>query len=206
MGIASDEQFRVLHALRIKGFAKCDVLGELSGLPPSDVESHLADLQGEELTLFREARALWQLTPKGREVHGVRLSGDVGQTGFQDVLRANYDQFLALNEGFKALCGDWQLKDGAHNDHSDAKYDKGVIERLLELDKEARPVVLGMGDGVDRFSGYAPRLADTAKRVAKGESNLFTGVMCGSYHDIWMELHEDLILSLGIDRAKEGSF
>ena len=30
--------------------------------------------------------------------------------------------------------------------------------------------------------------------------------MCNSYHDVWMELHEDLILTLGIDRAKEGSF
>ena len=36
--------------------------------------------------------------------------------------------------------------------------------------------------------------------------HLFTGVMCGSYHDVWMELHEDLILTLGVDRAKEGSF
>ena len=39
-----------------------------------------------------------------------------------------------------------------------------------------------------------------------GDHHLFTGVMCGSYHDVWMELHEDLILTLGIDRAKEGSF
>jgi hypothetical protein len=42
--------------------------------------------------------------------------------------------------------------------------------------------------------------------VARGDHQLFTGVMCGSYHDVWMELHEDLILTLGIDRAKEGSF
>ena len=33
-----------------------------------------------------------------------------------------------------------------------------------------------------------------------------TGVMCGSYHDVWMELHEDLILTQGIDRVSEGSF
>ena len=28
--------------------------------------------------------------------------------------------------------------------------------------------------------------------------------MCGSYHDVWMELHEDLILTLGVDRAEGG--
>jgi len=30
--------------------------------------------------------------------------------------------------------------------------------------------------------------------------------MCSSYHDIWMELHEDLIFLQGIDRTAEGSF
>jgi len=39
-----------------------------------------------------------------------------------------------------------------------------------------------------------------------GETKMFTGVMCGSYHDVWMELHEDLILTQGIDRTAEGSF
>jgi len=36
--------------------------------------------------------------------------------------------------------------------------------------------------------------------------NRFTGVMCESFHDIWMELHEDLILLQRIDRVSEGSF
>jgi hypothetical protein len=35
---------------------------------------------------------------------------------------------------------------------------------------------------------------------------MFTGVMCGSFHDIWMELHEDLIQLLGVDRHAEGSY
>jgi hypothetical protein len=30
--------------------------------------------------------------------------------------------------------------------------------------------------------------------------------MCRSHHDVWMELHEALILTNGIDRAAEGSF
>ena len=30
--------------------------------------------------------------------------------------------------------------------------------------------------------------------------------MCESFHDIWMELHEDLILLQGIDRTIEGSY
>ena len=62
------------------------------------------------------------------------------------------------------------------------------------------------GEVMLRLSPYATRLRSAAERVAGGERNLFTGVMCGSYHDVWMELHEDLILTLRIDRTSEGSF
>jgi hypothetical protein len=59
---------------------------------------------------------------------------------------------------------------------------------------------------VGRLASYRPRLRAAAQRLAAGETDMFTGVMKGSYHDIWMELHEDLICVLGIDRAAEGSF
>ena len=67
----------------------------------------------------------------------------------------------------------------------------------------------GIEIGLDvlvRLAPYGPRLARTCQRVVEGETNMFTGVMCGSYHDVWMELHEDLILTQGIDRSAEGSF
>jgi uncharacterized membrane-anchored protein len=123
-----------------------------------------------------------------------------------DELHASYQVFLGLNERFKALCGDWQLHDGQPNDHSDAAYDASVVARLVALDGEAVPVVTTMGGVLARLAPYARRLAATCKRVVDGEQKMFTGVMCGSYHDVWMELHEDLILTQGIDRAAEGSF
>ena len=157
-----------------------------------------------EIALFREARALWQLTPKGREVHAEQLASEA--EAVRPLVEPHYPAFLELNEAFKGLCGDWQLRDGAPNDHTDAAHDEAVIGRLLEIDSQAQPVVIAVGTEVTRLSPYAPRLSSTAQRVAGGDHQLFTGVMCGSYHDVWMELHEDLILTLGIDRAKEGSF
>jgi hypothetical protein len=204
MAYDSDPSFRVLHALRIKGFAKVDVLSDLSAVEPDEVEQRLADFQTGEIALFREARALWQLTPKGREVHAEQLASEV--EAIRPLVEPHYPAFLELNEAFKELCGDWQLRAGAPNDHTDAAHDEAVIGRLLEIDSEAQPVVIAVGTEVTRLSPYAPRLSSTAQRVAGGDHQLFTGVMCGSYHDVWMELHEDLILTLGIDRAKEGSF
>jgi hypothetical protein len=204
MAHQSDPRFRVLHALRIKGFAKADVVAELAALEPAEVETHLVAFQSSDLAQFREARALWQLTAKGREVHAAELDADAQPV--REPIRDHYGAFLALNESFKELCGDWQLRDGAPNDHTDEVHDKAVIDRLLVVDSQAQPVVSAMGDQMERLAPYGPRLSATARRVADGDHHLFTGVMCGSYHDVWMELHEDLILTLGIDRAAEGSF
>ena len=148
-------------------------------------------------------RQLWQLTPDGREEHRIALADDVGAHRHRRRGCATpYAAFLALNEQFKALCGDWQLRDGAPNDHSDAAYDAAVVARLVALNDEALPVVAAMADVLERLQPYAPRLVATCQRVVDGETNMFTGVMCGSYHDVWMELHEDLILTQGIDRRR----
>lgn len=201
----TEPRFRTFHALRIKGFAKADVLAEIADLDLDDVEPILAALAEEGLAQFREARALWQLTPDGRTQHLELLAADVG-ADLRAGLSEHYEEFLAYNTAFKSLCGDWQLRDGLPNDHSDADYDAGVIARLVEHDRGSRPIVAAMGEVLGRLAPYAPRLEHACDRVVQGETNMFTGVMCGSYHDIWMELHEDLILSQGIDRAAEGSF
>lgn len=206
MALESDPRFLVHHALRIKGFSKVEPLADLSGLSPEVVESHLKALEAEGLAAFKEARGLWQLTKDGREAHGPALEADASRPGFRDGLAESYPAFLELNEEFKALCGDWQLKGGAPNDHSDKEYDAAVIARLGHIDDRARPLTDAMGVVAARFSGYSARLVDCRAALEGGNEKMFTGVMCGSYHDVWMELHEDLILTQNIDRAAEGSF
>jgi hypothetical protein len=206
MSNASDPFFRTFHALRIKGFAKADTIAEVADLPLVLVEEHLQGLHAREWVQFREARELWQLTPVGREEHHIALAEDVGGAHMTEQLHEAYHEFLQLNDRFKVLCGDWQLRDGSPNDHADPVYDRAVIERLVALDHDVAPVVLRMAVVLARFAPYGPRLARTCQSVVNGETKMFTGVMCGSYHDVWMELHEDLILTQGIDRIAEGSF
>ena len=146
MGHTSDPRFLTMHALRIKGFAKVDVLAELTALAHDDVESHLIAMQDEGHTMFREARALWQLTPEGRTEHAELLAADIEASGACEQLAGPYGEFLELNERFKALCGDWQLRNGDPNDHADSSYDGEVIARLGKLDAETQPVVVALGD------------------------------------------------------------
>lgn len=206
MAHPSDPFFRTFHALRIKGFGKADVVAEVADLPLPLVDEHLAALAQREWAMFREARQLWQLTPVGRDEHRIALAEDLGGRPIAAELGEPYESFLAINESFKSLCADWQLRDGEPNDHSDADYDGRVVAQLLAITESAVPVIASMGDVLDRLAPYGPRLARTCQRVVDGEKNMFTGVMCGSYHDVWMELHEDLILTQGIDRVAEGSF
>lgn len=205
MAHVSDPFFRTFHALRIKGFAKADTVAEVADLPVALVDDHLLGLQARDWATFREARQFWQLTPLGRDEHRVALAGDCAGADVA-ALRSHYRVFLGLNERFKQLCSEWQLRDGKPNDHADAEHDAVVVERLVAIDREARPLVAAMGDVLARLGPYVPRLERTCQRVVEGETNMFTGVMCGSYHDVWMELHEDLILTQGIDRDAEGSY
>lgn len=202
---ASDPSFLTHHALRIKGFARVDTLAEMIELDATTVEGHLRAMATSEWAMFREARSLWQLTPQGRQAHVDALAADVRDLDL-GALAPHYSSFLRLNESFKELCGDWQLRDGQPNDHSDPSYDRAVIDRLVDLHAESRPILGEMSDVVPRLRTYAPRLSATCEKVREGVHQMFTGVMCGSFHDVWMELHEDLILTQGIDRAAEGSF
>lgn len=212
MAYQSHPRFRVLHALRVKGFAKQEVVCELADLDEAAVGATLAELSKAQMALFREGRlSAWMLTPAGKAHHAEMLAEELNDAGCLHLLHEPYPSFLSLNERFKALCGDWQLRPGpggepAPNDHTDAAYDTGVISRLADLDADAQPIVGAFAGVMHRYAPYAPRLASTVERVRAGETNLFTGVMVGSYHDVWMELHEDLIVTLGIDRQKEGSF
>src|SRR5688572_23964277 len=167
MSAQSDPFFRTFHAPRIKGFAKSETVAEVADLAHAEVEQHLAQLREKELAQLREARMLWQLTPAGREEHRRALDADLAMmgAGVIDELRPLYERFLAINEQFKGLCGDWQLRDGAPNDHNDPAYDRAVVERLLALHGQAQPVVGSMGVVVTRLAPYAPRLEATCRRV-----------------------------------------
>jgi hypothetical protein len=202
----SDAAFRVFHSLRIKGFAGVALVAEVAGVDEPTASNHLQALVDAERATFNEARGLYRLTPAGREAHAAALAADIAEVGSVAALSGPYHTFLALNDRLKAVCGEWQLRNGEPNDHTDTDYDTSVVAQLVVLNDDTQPIVAEIGRIYPRFAGYGPRLDESCQHVVSGETKMFTGVMCGSYHDVWMELHEDLILTQGIDRVAEGSF
>jgi hypothetical protein len=192
----------VLHTLRVRGIVTPAGFTESIGVHPAEI---LERLVADGHVRHIEQRDMYSLLPSGTERHEALLvdyAGDEVRTS----LAPHYERFLELNEEFKRLCTDWQLRDGAPNDHNDATYDGDCVARLAALHEASKPVTAAMAAIVPRLARYAARLDGAAECVANGESRRFTGVMCESYHDIWMELHEDLIVMQGIDRVHEGSF
>jgi hypothetical protein len=152
----------------------------------------------------------WSLTPEGRAAHAGLVRAEVDAAGCLEPLDAAYRGFLKLNGDMLALCTDWQLRpveggEQVPNDHSDVAYDAGVIARLGTIDDAVQPLCRDLEGCLERFAGYADRLAGARRRVEAGEQDWFTKPLIDSYHTVWFELHEDLLVTLGIDRAAEGS-
>jgi hypothetical protein len=67
------------------------------------------------------------------------------------------------------------------------------------------PICADLATVLDRYTAYGPRLTAARQRVCTGEVEFFTKPIIESYHTVWFELHEDLLATLGIERAAEGA-
>jgi hypothetical protein len=202
MGHVSDPEFLVLHGLRLKGFAEVWILAELTALADAEVTRRLERAAEADFALRRDGRISgWTLTPSGRARHAALLADDVAAAGCRDALTGAYPRFEDFNAELKALCTDWQLRAGVPNDHTDASYDAAIIGRLRTLNNGVVPLCAELAAHLNRLAPYGPRLTSAADRVERGDRDGFTRPLANSYHDIWMELHEDLLASLGLART-----
>ena len=212
MSYASPAELLVVHDLRVRGFADSADVAVATGLEIDAVGAHLADLEAAGLARYRDGRVSgWMLTSDGR-THGEELvAAELDGTGLRDEVDAAYRRFLDVNQAFLSLCTDWQMRPdpedpGAEpvvNDHTDLVYDGMVIDRLGETDAAVQPVCATLAGVLGRFGDYGDRLARALDRVRSGDLDWFTRPMIDSYHTVWFELHENLLATLGIERARE---
>ena len=194
----------VLHALRCCGHTGTVRLAAATGMDESAVESELIDLAVAGLVTHESgAFSAWGLTDAGRAAAGERVAAQLRAAGAHAAVAGAYERFLVLNPELLDLCTAWQLRsvDGVTtvNDHGDPVYDARVLGRFGDLDLRAAAVCADLAAAVSRFGPYRGRLADALARAASGQLE-YVADHIASYHTVWAELHEDLLVTLGIPR------
>ncbi|HYF24163.1 MAG TPA: PEP-utilizing enzyme [Baekduia sp.] len=142
--------------------------------------------------------------PLVRDGLGVQLVGKlfITGTGFPSLedpkVAGAYERFLAVNTPFKALCRRWQ----------DASEDERfvLIDELADQVARAEVALRRTVEALPDFEHYLPRLRAAFARAEAGEHDHVTDPRVDSLHNIWMEVHEAYLQTLGRSREQEGSF
>lgn len=192
----------VLHALRCIGFAELSRVADAAGLPEPEAESHLIDLAvAGWVTRTPGEFAAWGLTDAGRAEDDRSTAAELA--GARGAISAAYERFLVLNPELLDLCSAWHLRtvDGVveSNDHADAGYDARVLARFADLDRRADAVCAALSAALPRFGRYRARLTTALDRARAGRLECLADSL-DSYHNVWFQLHEDLLVTLGIPR------
>jgi pyruvate, orthophosphate dikinase len=118
------------------------------------------------------------------------------QDHFLALARALYaGRFQELNTDFKQLCTRAQI---------DPAFAGQPLQRQLAgLRDGAGLLIAEFAAHYPHLRSYAAAFDAAAGQVLDGHTSYLTGLGIGSCHDIWMQLHADLLQTLGIERSED---
>ena len=204
----SSPELLALHGLRVKGMADSAAVAERFAVDRELVEELLLDY--EALGWISRVRFAdidgWALTERGRVEDERRLAAELDETRTRSEVVAAHDVFVVLNSRFLATITDWQIRPRpadplAANDHSDRGWDDRVHNDLRRVYHALRPVCEHLAAALNRFAGYPERYEAALIRADRGERSWVSEPKIDSCHTVWMELHEDLLATLGVRRG-----
>ncbi|WP_238431444.1 hypothetical protein [Streptomyces cavernae] len=119
-------------------------------------------------------------------------------------ITAVYEAFLPVNRRIREVCTAWQCRpDGTANDHSDSVYDAEVRESLEDVHEAIQPVLRRLERELAGSGRYMTALEEALDRFDEGAVEWLASPLCDSYHTVWMRLHQELLLVLGVSRAED---
>ena len=208
--VESTPELLTLHAVRLKGMADDAEVAARFTLDPIVARECLLDFQAVGWVTRAEfvGTTGWTLTMAGRTENERQLARELAATASAPDVRKAYTAFLPHNDRLLRACTDWQLRPRgadplAANDHADQEWDQRVLTELASLSEVLRSLSRQLAARFARFRGYDDRFFAALKRAQQGEHSWVTRPKVDSCHTVWMELHEDLVATLGIQRGAE---
>ncbi|MGA8045411.1 MAG: transcriptional regulator [Dermatophilaceae bacterium] len=204
----SDPTTLALHAVPLLGFADTSRVASRFGLDRAQTEENLLDFEafGWVRRSGFAGTSGWSLTDSGKAENQRRLTDELEEVGAREVVADVHDRFLPLNAHFLTAVTRWQTRPlpgnaMAPNDHTDFRWDERVIETLTSMGRRVGALNTELVGVLERFDGYTGRYDAALTRVIRGEHHWADGIAVESCHLVWMQLHEDLIATLGVSRS-----
>ena len=203
-------RLRVIHGLRLRSLLEAAELARLAELDLELVDCLLEEERQQGFVVHRSGLLSgWMLTTSGR-VKGERLLADnLAGRDVSPVIETVYEEFLGLDSELLSICTDWQtlIIDGIEvvNDHRDPERDRAVLDRLDALHHNSLQITQQLADALiasgDMGHGCPLRMRESSQARPSGSHDR----LIDSYHNVWFELHEDLLATLGRRRVDERS-
>jgi len=187
--VLSEAELDALISIVVRGMAR----GEASTEQQALAEASLILVKGP----------IMMPLPAGTTMAGdvLRLTPDAPE---RERIMSTFHRFLPINRQLRDLCTAWQCRpDGSVNDHSDIGYDAQIRDRLDDIDDSVAPLLKRFAEDLPRLAPYRERLTAALANLDEGDNAWFASPLIDSYHTVWMHVHQELLLTIGMSRADD---
>jgi hypothetical protein len=201
----TDVDLLALHGLAVKKAGSPEAVAAVLGAEEGEIATALD--AAVEAGRAAGAKGTYMVAPPGREWLDQRYPEVFADFRAEEAASEAYERFERINRELLSLFTDWQMIPAAGservpNDHSDAEYDAGIVDRLGAQHERAEKVLDRFAELEPRLGVYKSRLDEAYDKVLAGDLDYVSGARIDSYHTVWFELHEDLLRMLGREREE----
>ena len=191
--LSAPDELEVLLAIRTRGFATVEQVSVSSGIAVDRVRAAVAAADESGFVKQRSGRNTGATLTSVGKARLVLLASESITAAQRAALASAYEAFLAPNRQFKALATAWQNEQDL----------SATLAGLQPVHDSMVGVIEQAGAALARFGLYRSRLEHAFEQFRDGHADALARPMSKSYHDIWMELHEDLLATLGRPRTDD---
>lgn len=196
--------YDVLNVLALKKMADAAGIAAVTGMPSGDIEGRLETLANSGLAVLAGGSAL--PTDEAEPALAATAAEVYAPVRADDDVLALVERFETTNSQFLAAMSSWQqVEVGGRkvaNDHSDAAYDEKVITKIERLVGRLEPLIEALAAHDQRFGTYSGRFSAALEAIDGGDHDIISSPVRDSVHNVWFEFHEDLLRTLGRERAE----